>query len=107
MFRDFAFDGGDAMSTSIQVINISGATIISVGENHLPMQSFIGDWENGRWGDGKFPGIAAVAAVATLRLGATLTDVAATRNTLTAAADELTTTLGAQIATFVEALNKA
>ena len=92
------------MSTPIQVITVSGATIISVGENHLPMQSFIGDWEGDRWGDGKFPGIAAVAAVATLRLGATLTDVAATRGTLTAAADELTNTLGAQIEAFVQAL---
>jgi hypothetical protein len=95
------------METSIGVVTVSGATFISVGANRLPSQSFIGDWEGGRWGDGKFPGIAAVAAVATLRLGATLADEGAIRNILTAAADDLANTLTTQIEAFTQALNEA
>jgi hypothetical protein len=92
------------MATLIDVVTISGATFITVGEHRLPTQSFIGDWEGGRWGDGKFPGIASVAAVATLRLGATLTDEGAVRNTLTEAADYLTNTLAVQIGSFTQVI---
>ena len=95
------------MATPIDVVTLSGATFITVGGNRLPPQSFIGDWEGGRWGDGKFPGIAAVAAVATLRFGATLTNEVAVRNTLTAAADQLSVVLAAQIEKFVQALSIA
>jgi hypothetical protein len=98
---------GATMSTSIGVVTLLGATFVSVLGHRLPTQSFIGDWENGRWGDGKFPGVSAVAAVATLRLGATIAADAATRNALTEAADKLSATLASQIESFARALNSA
>ena len=95
------------MDTPVDVVTILGATVISVGGNRLPSQSFIGDWEGHLWGDGKFPGIASVAAVATLRLGATLTDDRAVRGTLIEAADHLAGTLAPQIEAFTLALKRA
>jgi hypothetical protein len=92
------------MNTPIGVVTVSGATFISVGEFRLPLQSFIGDWEGDRWGDGKFTGIASVAAVATLRLGASLAGEEAIKIELTAAADELTRMLSSQITAFTLAL---
>jgi hypothetical protein len=95
------------MAPLVDVVTISGATFISVGGHPLPAQSFIGDWEGHQWGDGKFSGVASVAAVATLRLGATLTDDGALRSTLTAAADHLAGTLAIQIEAFTLALKGA
>ena len=93
------------MGTSIQPVTIAGATFISVGTIRLPLQSLIGDWEGGRWGDGKFPGIAAVAAVAALRFGASLTEDSVVSRQLIAAADQLAGLLTEQITAFEKAIS--
>jgi len=98
---------GAIMATSISIASFSGATIVTVGGLPLPSQSFIGDWEGRWWGDGKFPGIAAVSAIATLRLGAELTAELPIRNNLTEAADKLSLLLADQIELFVQALKVA
>ena len=89
----------------IKITTIYGATFITINQSHLiDKRSLVGDWEGAAWGDGKFPGIAAVAAIATLELGAMLTENAEVRNALNNAAAGLTETLALQVESFQRAL---
>jgi hypothetical protein len=56
------------MGAQISLLLIRGTAFVAVGALHrLPLQSLIGDWEGNAWGDGKFPGFAAVSTIALLR----------------------------------------
>jgi hypothetical protein len=67
-------------------------------------RSPIGNWEVHSWGDGKFPGMAAVSAITTLQIGATLAATAADRQALNKAVDYLMDTLSTQLKSFQQAL---
>jgi hypothetical protein len=43
------------MGTPVDVVTVLGATVISVGGNRLPTQSFIGDWEGHLGATGSSP----------------------------------------------------
>jgi hypothetical protein len=67
-------------------------------------RSPIGNWEIHSWGDAKFPGMAAVSAITSLQIGATLSPVAADKIALNKAADYLMAALASQIESFQQAL---
>ena len=72
--------------------------------NHTAGRSrLIGDWEVHTWG-GRLPGMAAVSAIATLQLGATLTDVPAEKAALNKAVEYLTNVLAPQLKAFQQGL---
>jgi hypothetical protein len=64
----------------------------------------IGSWEIHSWGDGKFPGMAAVSAITTLQIGATLTPSPADKIALNTAAEYLMAALASQLKAFQEAI---
>jgi hypothetical protein len=64
----------------------------------------VGNWAIHSWGNSKFPGMAAVSAIATLQLSATLSDTAADKNAMNKAAEYLTKALAPQIKSFQETL---
>jgi hypothetical protein len=66
--------------------------------------SHAGDWEVHFWGDDRLPGMAAVGAIATLQLGATLTEVPEDKIAMSKAAEYLTRALASQLKTFRRAL---
>ena len=70
------------------------------------MQSFIGDWECGRWGDGKiqFPGLGAVSAIAFLLYQAKIAVNPELRKVFSQTSEELTKSLEAEIEAFKIAL---
>jgi hypothetical protein len=73
--------------------------------NHTAGRSrLIGDWEVHTWGGGRLPGMAAVSAIATLQLGATLTDVPEDKVALNKAAEYLTKALAPQLKAFQQGL---
>jgi hypothetical protein len=65
----------------------------------------IGNWEVHSWGDGEFPGMAAVSAITTLQVGATLTTVPADKIALNKAAEYLMDALAPQLKSFQRALS--
>jgi hypothetical protein len=67
-------------------------------------RSPIGNWEIHSWGDGRFSGMAAVSAITTLQVGATLTPVPEDRVALNKAAEYLLDTLASQLKSFQQAL---
>jgi hypothetical protein len=67
-------------------------------------RSPIGNWEIHSWGDGKFSGMAAISAITTLQIGATLTPIPADRVALNKAAEYLLNTLASQLKSFQQAL---
>jgi hypothetical protein len=96
------------MGIQIGLVSIQGTTFVTVGALHrVPLQSLIGDWEGNAWGDGKFPGFAAVSTVALLRYQSSIAENPAVGKVFSQAADELTKSLGVQIDTFQRALNGA
>jgi hypothetical protein len=95
------------MNDKIEVVGVAGATFISAYGIIIDRRTLIGDWEGGQWGDGKFPGIAAVSAIATLREGARVTEDESARTALNKAADKLTLDLSDQINSFQRALGSA
>jgi hypothetical protein len=67
-------------------------------------RSPIGNWEIHSWGDGKFSGMAAISAITTLQIGATLTPILADQVALNKAAEYLLNTLAPQLKSFQQAL---
>jgi hypothetical protein len=63
----------------------------------------IGDWAIHSWGSSRFPGMAAISAIATLQLSATLSDTPADKLAMDKAAEYLTKALAPQIKSFQEA----
>jgi len=73
---------------------VDGAT----NHNHaVDKRSSIGEWEVHSWGNGRVPGMAALSAIATLQLGATLAEDPADSMTLNLAAEYLTSALAYQL----------
>jgi hypothetical protein len=73
---------------------VDGAT----NHNHaVDKTSSIGEWEVHSWGNSRVPGMAALSAIATLQLGATLAEDPADSLTLNRAAEYLTSALGHQL----------
>ena len=70
----------------------------------IDKRSPIGSWEIHSWGDGKFPGMAAVSAITTLQIGATLAPVPADKIALNKAVEYLMDALESQIKSFQEAI---
>jgi hypothetical protein len=64
----------------------------------------IGSWEMHSWGDGKLAGMAAVSAIATLQIGATLTPLQADKIALNKAVDYLMDALSSQLKSFQQAI---
>jgi len=93
------------MRNQIGLVAIEGIAFATVGAVHrVPLRSLIGDWEVNAWGDGKFPGFAAVSTVALLRYPATVAMSPEIGKAFRQAADELTKSLGRQIESFQSAL---
>ncbi len=93
------------MGNKISLSQIAGVTFATVGPLHrIPLQSLIGDWEGNAWGDGEFPGFAAVSTIALLTYQATLAADPEIAEALTRAADELTRSLSGEIESFRSAL---
>jgi hypothetical protein len=63
-----------------------------------------GDWAVHSWGNARFPGIAAISAIATLQLSATLSEVPEDQIAMNKAAEYLAEALASQIKSFREAL---
>ena len=70
----------------------------------IAKKSQFGNWEIHAWGDGKFSGMAAVSAITTLQIGATLTPVSADQIALNKAAEYLLDTLASQVKSFLQAV---
>jgi hypothetical protein len=68
-------------------------------------KSPIGNWEIHSWGDGAFPGMAVVSAIATLQVGATLATAPADKIALNKAAEYLQDALATQLKSFQQALS--
>jgi hypothetical protein len=66
--------------------------------------SHAGDWEVHFWGVDRLPGMAAVGAIATLQLGATLTEIPEEKIAMSKAAEYLTRVLAPQLKIFQRAL---
>jgi hypothetical protein len=67
-------------------------------------RSSIGNWEMHSWGDGKFPGMAAVSAITSLQIGATLAPTPADRIALNKAVEYLMDALAPQLKSFQQAI---
>ena len=64
----------------------------------------VGSWEIHSWGDGKCSGMAAVSAITTLQIGATLTPIPADQIALNKAAEYLMGALASQLKPFQQSL---
>jgi hypothetical protein len=62
-----------------------------------------GNWAIDSWGSSKFPGMAAISAIATLQLSATLSETDTDKLAMNKAAEYLTKALAPQIKSFQEA----
>jgi hypothetical protein len=71
----------------------------------IDKRSPIGNWEIYSWGDGNFPGMAAISAITALQIGATLSPVPADKVALNKAAEYLLDALASQLKSFHQALN--
>jgi hypothetical protein len=94
---------------TVTLVTIQGVVFITFGSSghRLPLQSLIGDWENGRWGDGKFPGFAAVSTIALLTYQATVAATPEIGRVFSQAADNLTRSLGGEVESFQRALSES
>jgi hypothetical protein len=70
----------------------------------IDKRSPIGNWEIHSWGDGRSSGMAAVTAITTLQIGATLTPVPADQIALNKAAEYLLDALASQVRSFRQTL---
>jgi hypothetical protein len=78
----------------------------AAGNKHvIDKKSPIGNWEIHSWGDGQFPGMAAISAITALQIGATLSPVPADKVALNKAAEYLLDALASQLKSFHQALN--
>jgi hypothetical protein len=91
-------------SLSPMPIEITVAHDATDSRRAIEKRSSIGNWEVHSWGDGKFPGMAAVSAITTLQIGATLAATAADRQALNKAVDYLMDTLATQLKSFQQSL---
>jgi hypothetical protein len=93
---------------TVSLVTIYGVIFVTFGSpyHRLPLQSLIGDWENGHFGDGKFPGFGAVSAIAYLRYKATVAASPEIGKVFSQAADNLTKSLGREIESFQRALDE-
>jgi hypothetical protein len=66
-----------------------------------------GDWAIHSWGNSKFPGMAAISAISTLQLSATLSESPADKIAISKAAEYLAKALASQIKSFQEAAAKS
>jgi hypothetical protein len=82
------------------------ATVHDATDQHLAVdkRSSIGEWEVHSWGNSRLPGMAALSAIATLQLGATLAEDPADSITLNRAAEYLTSALAQQLKAFQQKL---
>lgn len=64
----------------------------------------IGNWEVHSWGHSKFPGMAAISAITTLQIGATLSPLPADKIALNNAVEYLMDALSPQLKSFQHAL---
>lgn len=64
----------------------------------------IGEWAIHSWGNSNSPGMAAISAIATLQLSATLSDLPSDKSALNKAAEYLKKALASQIKSFQESL---
>jgi hypothetical protein len=87
-------------------MSIEFAAVQDVTDNHhaVGKRSGAGDWEVHFWGDDRLPGMAAVSAIATLQLSATLTEVPEDKIAMSKAAEYLTRVLAPQVKAFQRAL---
>jgi hypothetical protein len=87
-------------------MSIEFATVQDLVDDHhgVGKTSRAGDWEVHFWGDDRLPGMAAVSAIATLQLGATLSEVPADKIAMSKAAEHLTSVLAPQLKAFQRAL---
>ena len=89
----------------IRIADVSGTKTSANGDSHAEdKRTQIGDWAIHSWGNGNFPGMAAISAIATLQLSATLSDVPSDKVALNKAAEYLTKALASQIKSFQESL---
>jgi len=70
----------------------------------IDRRSPIGNWKMHSWGDGRFPGMAAVSAITTLQIGATLAPIPADKIALNKAAEYLIAALAFQLKSFQKAI---
>jgi hypothetical protein len=70
----------------------------------IDKRSPVGSWEIHSWGDGKCSGMAAVSAITTLQIGATLSPIAADQIALNKAAEYLLDALAPQLKLLLRTL---
>jgi hypothetical protein len=70
----------------------------------IDKRSLVGSWEIHSWGDGKCSGMAAVSAITTLQIGATLTPIPADQVALNKAAEYLLDALAPQLKLLLRTL---
>jgi hypothetical protein len=70
----------------------------------IDKRSPVGSWEIHSWGDGKCSGMAAVSAITTLQIGATLTPIPADQIALNKAAEYLLDALAPQLKLLLRTL---
>jgi hypothetical protein len=76
-----------------------------IDNNHTADKSTrVDQWEIHSWGNGRLPGMAALSAIATLQLGATLAESPADKIAMSKAAEYLTNALALQLRIFRQVL---
>jgi hypothetical protein len=78
--------------------------------NNIPFEdknAQAGDWAIHSWGNSKFPGMAAISAIETLQLSATLSETPTDKIAMNKAAEYLSKALASQIRSFQEASAKS
>jgi len=73
-------------------------------QNAIPRKNPVGSWEIHSWGDGKSAGMAAMSAITTLQIGATLTPIPEDQIALNKAAEYLMDALASQLQPFQRAV---
>jgi hypothetical protein len=84
-------------------MSIEFATVQAVVDHHhhaVDKRSRAGNWEVHFWGNERLPGMAAASAIATLQLGATLTNAPEDKIAMSKAAEYLTRALEPQLRIF-------
>jgi hypothetical protein len=87
-------------------MSVGFATVHGVADDYdaVDKRRQIGAWEVHSWGDGRLPGMAALSAITTLQVGATLSEAPADKIAMNKAAEYLIDALAAQLKTFQQAL---
>jgi hypothetical protein len=86
-------------------IAVHGAKSFSTDDDHAGERKIQnGDWAVHSWGNARFPGLAAISAIATLQLSATLSEVPEDQIAMNKAAEYLAEALASQIKSFRDVL---